>query len=133
MAREPSNIDPIIKISEGLIDHFSNFTIREIDDIHRQLEILQPWFPVSEELNELEKIESQFEILRGRLEAIVSNARQGTITGIEDFDLDTIMNVFKMIDDVEKLWKKVQRWSLTLLRQSELFRRWLEEMLPPKS
>lgn len=43
------------------------------------------------------------------------------------------MNVFKMIDDVEKLWKKVQRWSLTLLRQSELFRRWLEEMLPPKS
>ena len=31
-----SNVDPIIKISEGLIDHFSNFTSREIDDIHRR-------------------------------------------------------------------------------------------------
>jgi len=125
-----SNLSPIIKIGEALIDHFSGFTSREIDDIHRQLEIIGPWFPVSEEQKELESIEQTFEVLRGNLEILISDAKQGKITSLEEFDIETITDVFKMIDNVEKLWNKVQRWSLTLLRQGELFRSWLSEMLP---
>ena len=125
-----SNISPIITIGEALIEQFSNFTSREIDDIHRQLEIIGPWFPVSEERSELESIEQEFEVLRGKLASMVSDAKQGNITGLEEFDLETITNVFKMIDDVEKLWNKVRRWSLSLIRQGELFRRWLQEMIP---
>ena len=124
------NVAPIISIGESLMEHFNNFTRREIDDIRRQLEILQPWFPVSAEETELNSLESDFELLRGQLGLLLSNAKQGNITKLEDLDLDTITNIFKMIDDVEKLWNKVQRWSLSLLRQAELFRQWLQEMLP---
>ncbi|MBC7112711.1 MAG: hypothetical protein H5T34_01595 [Candidatus Methanomethyliales bacterium] len=125
-----SNITPVISIAESLMEHFNTFTRREIDDIRRQLEILEPWFPVSDEEKELKGLEERFETLRVKLELLLTNAKQGKITSLEDLDLSTIMDVFKMIDDVEKLWNKVQRWSHSLLRQAELFRQWLQEMLP---
>ncbi|MFX0203782.1 MAG: hypothetical protein ACFFCW_47390 [Candidatus Hodarchaeota archaeon] len=125
-----SNITPIISISEALIDHFSVFSSREIDDIHRQLEILEPWYQISEEKRELVNLESQFETLRGNLSDLIDNAKRGRIKELENIDLDIIIKVFQLIDDVEKLWYKVQRLSMALLRQGELFRQWLEEMLP---
>jgi len=125
-----SNVAPVVSIGESLMEHFNNFTSREIDDIRRQLEIVQPWFPVSEEEKELKSLESNFEILRVRLGSLLTDAKQGKITNLEDFDLDAITNVFKLINDVEILWNKVQRWSLALLRQAQLFRQWLQEMLP---
>ena len=125
-----SNIAPIVSIGESLMEHFSTFTRREIDDIRRQIEIVQPWFQVSEEETELNRLEGIYEILRGRLSSLLTDAKQGKITNMEDLDLDAIMDVFKMINDVEVLWNKVQRWSLALLRQAELFRQWLQEMLP---
>ena len=128
-----SNVTPVISIGESLMEHFNNFTRREIDDIRRQLEIVQPWFPISDEEEELRRLEGNFEMLRGKLGSLLTNAKQGKITNLENFDLDTIMDVFKMIDDVEKLWNKVQRWSLALLRQAELFRQWLQEMLPSET
>ena len=124
------NVAPIVSIGESLKEHFNNFIRREIDDIRRQLEIVQPWFPASEEEKELNKLENNFEILATGLESLLMNAKQGKIANLEDLDTDVIMDVFKMINDVETLWNKVQRWALALLRQAQLFRQWLQEMLP---
>jgi len=49
------------------MEHFDTFTRREIDDIRRQLEILEPWFQVSDEETELKELEGKFEILRVNL------------------------------------------------------------------
>ena len=129
-AERTSNVTPIVSIGESLKEHFDNFTRREIDDIRRQLEIVSPWFPVSDEEAELQKLEIEFEMLRSNLGLLLTNAKKGKITNLEELDLDTIVNVFTMIDNVEKLWNRVQRWSLALLRQAQLFRQWLQEMLP---
>jgi len=125
-----SNISPIIKICEALIDHFSTFTSRELDDIYEQIELLEPWFQIAEEKQEYEKLVGDFERLRANLQSLVDNAKKGEITGLENFDIDIIVDVFKTIDSVEELWSKIQKWSYTLFRQGELFRHWLEEMLP---
>ena len=124
------NIAPVVSIGESLMEHFDNFLRREIDDIRRQIEIVQPWFPVSDEETELVKLESEFETIRIKLNSMLANAKKGNIASLEDIDLGAIMSVFQLIDDEQKLWNKVQRWSSALLRQAELFRQWLGEMLP---
>jgi uncharacterized protein YPO0396 len=125
-----SNIIPVTSIAESLIQHFDTFIEREIDDIHRQLEILEPWYPVSDEERELKELESKFEALRTKLRSLLIDVKGGKIKDLKELDLNVIMDAFRMMDDVERLWDKVQRWSQSLLRQAEMFRQWLQEMLP---
>jgi len=125
-----SNIIPVTSIAESLIQHFDTFIEREIDDIHRQLEILESWYPVSDEERELKELESKFEALRTKLRSLLIDVRGGKIKDLKELDLNVIMDAFRMMDDVERLWDKVQRWSQSLLRQAEMFRQWLQEMLP---
>jgi hypothetical protein len=102
---------------------------KEIDDIRRQLEIVSPWFPAPDEIAQLQRLETEYVLLKGRLETLLANAKKGNISSLEQLDLEAITKVFEMIDNAEKLWNQVQRWSLTLLRQAGLFRKWLSEML----
>jgi hypothetical protein len=125
-----SNILPITSVAESLIQYFDTFIERELDDIHRQLEILEPWYPVSDEETELRKLENKFEELRTKLRALLIDVKEGKIKDLKELDLNAIMDAFQMVDDVEKLWNKVQKWSQSLLRQAEMFRQWLQEMLP---
>jgi predicted RNase H-like nuclease (RuvC/YqgF family) len=125
-----SNILPITSVAESLVQHFDTFIEREIDDIRRQLEILEPWYQVSDEEKELEELERKFEELRVKLRSLLIDVKGGKIKDLKELDLNAIMDAFRMVDEVEKLWNKVQRWSQSLLRQAEMFRQWLQEMLP---
>jgi sugar-specific transcriptional regulator TrmB len=125
-----SNISPVISIIESLVEHFDTFIRREIDDIRKQLDILDPWFPISDEKKELNNLENNFETVSSKLLSLLTDVKQGKITDLKSVDLNIIMSAFKIIDDVEKLWNKTQKWSLSLLKQAELFRQWLEEILP---
>jgi hypothetical protein len=125
-----SNLAPIVSIGESLKLQFESFVKKEIDDIRRQLEIVSPWFPAQDEIVELQTLETEYGLLKGRLEALLTNIKKGNISNLEQLDIEAITKVFEMIETTEKLWNKVQRGSFALIRQAGLFKRWLVEMLP---
>lgn len=81
-----SNVAPIVSIGESLMEHFNNFTRREIADIQRQLETVQPWFPASEE-------ETQLRDLRVSLKYLVIGARLATTQNLGETTKDFLRNL----------------------------------------
>jgi hypothetical protein len=125
-----SNLAPIIKMGEVLKEHFDSFVTKEIDGLKRQLQIVSPWFPVTDEITELQTLEKEYELVRDGLELLLTTAKKGNISSLEQLDLSVIGRVFGVIDNTEKLWDKVQKWSLVLLNLAGLFQKWSVETHP---
>jgi uncharacterized protein YPO0396 len=124
-----SNIGPVVSIIESLMKHFETFVERELNDIHRQVEILEPWYQLSIEKEKLEKLEKRFEEISSKLRSLLSNIKEGKVKSMEDLDLDVITDAFQVVDDVEELWSEVERWSIALLRQAVQLKQWIQEIM----
>lgn len=142
--RASQSLDWAVSVGESLRKNFDTYVNSELNDLREQIELVKiAGYDVAKEDSELQNLELRFDKTNKKLSDMLESAKQGRLKSIkisksersslftipkvedskeispEEFDLDTLIEGFFIIGELEEIRKDIERWSMTHIRTIE--------------
>lgn len=142
--RASLSLDWAVTVGESLRKNFDSYARNELDDLREQTDLLQgAGYDLEKEAKNLNALELRFEKTNNQLNLMLQSAKEGKLKSIrmvkylsrglsevpplpkrkgiplEDFEIDTLIDGFMIIGELEELRKDVERWTETYIRNIE--------------
>lgn len=142
-SRADSTLRIGISVGESLQKIFDEYVRKELEDLRTQIDLLQQvGRDLQKESEALEDLESRFEETSNRLNTMLNVAREGKIKSlswegtskrspiafpkptivkktekpVQDLEIDTLVDGFVILGELEDLRAETERWSTTYVR-----------------